>query len=121
MSERHAQGSVSAHGNPADSPPDTAGANAVPAFDVGHELLQQEIAVANGAVRRIDVEASSAFWSDDQEISHLVLAAQIVEKCPASTVKQSLFVIAKSMQEIEDRISACWFLGTCRVVAPRQV
>src|SRR5579864_599499 len=101
MGEGHTQGAIPAHGDPADCTSGTAGANAVSAFDVGHELLQKEIAVAYGAVRGINVETSSAFRGHDQKIPHLVLIAQIVEKRPASTFKQSLFVVSKTMQEIE--------------------
>jgi len=41
--------------------------------------LQEEIAVANAAVRRIDVESLSTLGGDNEKFSDLVVLPEIVE------------------------------------------
>src|SRR5580704_2063009 len=121
MSERQPQGSVTAHRNSADRASLTTRANSVLAVDVRHELLQKKIAVAHRTVGGVDVKTPPALRRGDEEIAHLMLIAQIVQKCPAAAVEQRLFVVAEAVKKIQDRITPRRILGCARVVARGQV
>src|SRR5215471_21071442 len=121
MSKCKSQCAVASHRNPADGAVGTSTAEVVFALDLRHELLQEEIAVAHGFIRGIDVEASPALGRHDQKVAHLALVTQIIQQSPAATVEQSLLVVAQSMQKIQNRITPRRvFLGPC-VVARRNV
>ena len=121
MSKREAQGAVASHRDAADGSAGATPANSVLAFNVGHEFLQEEVAVANGAVGGVDVEAAPTFGRDNQEVAHLVLAAQIVEQCPAARVEEGLLVVAKAVQKIEHWISLGRMVRRARVITGGQV
>src|SRR3954464_14281192 len=105
MRKGKAQRSVSAHGDSADGPSRASRSNAVFVFNMRHELLQEKIAVADRPAGGIDVKTSPAFRRDHQEITHLMLLAQIVEQRPAATVKQRPFVVAQAVQKVQRRIA----------------
>ena len=58
--------------------------NAVGAFDERHEFAKKEIAVKGLAIPRIDVERVPSVRSHHQEIAHLAVAAQILQRRPFS-------------------------------------
>jgi hypothetical protein len=94
MAEGEAQCAVSAHGDSGDCSMAAAFADSVFLFDERDKLLEKKIAVANGAIRGVDVEAFSAFGSDDKKIAQLMLLAEIVEHRPTAAVEKRFLVIA---------------------------
>src|SRR5690348_11538069 len=113
------QRAVSTHGDSANGPARTPRSNAILAFNLWHELLQKEVTVAHGAVRRVYVKAAPALRGDDEKIAHLALPAEIVEQRPPTTVEERLLIVTEAMQKIEHRISARRMLRRARVVARR--
>ncbi len=83
--------------------------------------MQEKIAVADGAVGRVDVKTSSAFRSDDKKIAELLLLAKIVEHCPSAAVEKRFLVIAQAVEKIEHRIVLWRVLFCAGVVAGRKV
>ena len=79
-------------------------ANAVLALNVGNELPQKEITVADFAVSGVHVEAGLGFRSDDQEIANLVLLSQVFDQVPSAGFEKGLLVLAQAVQEIKHRI-----------------
>ncbi len=121
MGKSEAQGTVASHGNPADGSACAARTKAVFALDVGQEFLEKEVAVADGGVGGVDVEAAPSFGRDNQEVAHLVLVAQIVEQCPAARVEEGLLVVAKAVQKIQHWISLGRMGRRARVITGGQV
>ncbi len=121
MAEGEAQRTVSAHGDSSDRSIAAAFADAVFLFDERDKLLQKKIAVANGAVGGVDVKTFSAFRSDDEKITELMLLAKVVEHCPSTAVEKRFLVIAQAVEKIEDRIVLWRALFCAGVVASRKV
>src|ERR1039458_2824929 len=121
MRERETQGSVAAHGDPADGAAGAAGKNPVLAFDLRDEFLQEEVVIAHKAIGGVDVKAAAALRSDDQKVTHLVLVAQILEQGPAAAVEKRLFVVSQTAKKIEYRITLRGLLGGACIVARGQV
>src|SRR5580704_5728662 len=113
--------SMGGYGNAADGPITSALADAVSGFDQWDELLQKEVAVAHRAIGRIDVETSSAFRSDDEKFSHLVLPAEIVKQRPSSTVEEGSLVVAQAVQKIQHGIALRRMAGSARIIASGKV
>src|SRR5215471_2589038 len=105
MRERKPQCTVTSHGNAGDRASSSPGDNPVFSFNVWHELLQEEIAIPHGTIRRIDVEAAPSVRCCDQKVSHLLLLSQIVQQSPTAAVKKRLLVVTEPMKEIENGIS----------------
>jgi hypothetical protein len=72
------------------------------AFDKREKFLKKEIFVADFAVAGIDVEAGFAGRSGDEEILEAAFIAKVFDKVPAAGVEESLFVVAKAVEKIED-------------------
>ena len=106
MSEGEAQRSVSAHGDAGNGSALASGADAISALDVGHELLQKKIAVAERIVRRVDVETASSVRRDNEKVTDLMLAAKVFDQAPSPGVEQRLLVLSETMQEVENRIAS---------------
>src|SRR5947209_13433330 len=121
MRESEPQRPVSAHGYSADRASRTAGANAVFAFDMRHELLQEEIAVPYRPICGVDVKTAPALGRYDQEITHLVLLAQIVQQCPSPAVEERPLVVAQPMQKVNHGIALRGLLACACVVSRWQV
>jgi len=121
MQKSKTQRAISAHGDAANGSIAPSFADTVLSFDQRDEFLQEKIAVAHRAVGRIDVETSSTFWSDDEELSHLVLSAEIVEQRPASTVKESSLVVSEAVQKIQHGIGLGRVAGSAGIVAGGKV
>ncbi len=117
--EGETQRSVAAHGDAGYGSALASGADAIPALDVGHELLQKKIAVAERIVRRVDVETASSFGRDNEKIDDLVLAAKILDQAPSTGIEQRLFVLSQTMQEVENGIAA--LLCVAGVIVRRQL
>ena len=121
MSEGNPQRTISAHGDAADRSVTTPLADTVFTFDQRDEFLQEEVAVANRTVGRIDVEGSPAFRRNDEKLPYLVLAAEIVKQRPAAAVKESALVVAQAVQEVEHWIASDRMRGCAGVIAGRKV
>src|ERR1700684_792509 len=104
MAKGEAQRTVSTHRDSGDCSIAAAFADAVLLFDEGDELLQKQIAVANGAVGGVDVETLSAFGSHDEKIAQLMVLAEIVEHRPATAVEKRFLVVAQTVQEVKHRV-----------------
>src|SRR5580692_2138888 len=121
MREGEAQGAIAAHRDAANGASRTAGKNPILAFHLRNEFLQKEVAVRHGAIGRVDIERAAPLWSDDQEITHLALVAQIVEQRPAAAIEEGLLVVAEAVQKIEHRVAPCRMLRRTCIVAGWQV
>src|SRR5580765_3455238 len=121
MGKGEAQSTVPSHGNATEGSACAARADAVFALNVRQEFLEEEVAVTNRAVGGVDVEAAPSFGRDNQEVAHLVLAAQIVKQCPTARVEESLLVVAESVQKIQYWISLGRMVRRTRVITGGQV
>ncbi len=81
------------------------GSDAIFLLNVGHELAQEEVAVALAAIGRVDVEAGEAFGRDDQKVANFSLRAQVFNQSPSPAAGERLLVVAEPMQVVEDRES----------------
>src|SRR5277367_4847849 len=106
MQKGQPQRAIAAHGNSADSPIDAIARDSVAMLDEGYEFPQQEVFVARTAIVGIDVEAGFARRSYDQEFAELVPLPKILGQIPAAGTHEGLLVVAKPVQEIQDRIAA---------------
>jgi hypothetical protein len=86
-------------------------------LDVRNELANEEIAVTHAAIGGVDVESALSFGRDYQKIGDLSLLAEVFDQVPSTAFKQSLFVIAKSMQKIKRWITPRRRAGSRQVVA----
>lgn len=102
MTKCEMQCSIATHGNARDGAVAAAGGDAVVLFDVGEKFLQQEIFVALLAVFRIDIKSGAGVGCGDQKILDLAFFAHVFEEIPRAGVHERLFVIAESMEEIQD-------------------
>ncbi len=121
MAEGETQRTESAHGDSGDCSIAAAFADAVFLFDKWDELLQEKIAVAYGAVGRVDVKAPSTFGGDDKKIAELMLLAEIVEHRPSTTVEKCFLVVAQAVEEVEHGIVLWRVLFCFGVVAGGKV
>ncbi len=80
-------------------------ADAIFAFDVRHEFLQKEIAVAERIAGRVDVETALAFRRHHQKVADLMLAAQVFDYAPSAGAEQRLLVLAKTVEKVEHGIA----------------
>ncbi len=110
MSEGEMEGAVAAHGNAGNRAIGAAGTEAVAAFDERKKFLQEEGLVADFAVAGIDVEASPARGSGDEEFLEAAFFAEILDEVPAAGVEKCLLVVAESVEEIENG-EAARFVG----------
>ena len=94
-------------------------ANAIFAFDVRHEFLEKEIAVAELVAGRVDVETALALRRDHQKVCDLVLAPQVLDYAPSSGAEQRLLVLSQAMKEVEHRIAP--LRGILGVIVRRQL
>src|SRR5712692_3749450 len=121
MRESKPQRAVASHGDAADGATASPSVDTVFGFDERDELLQKKIAVAGCAVGGIDVEGASAFRSDNQKLSYLVLLPKIIKQRPSAAVKQRALIVAEAVQEIEDWVCLGRMLGCTGVVAGGKV
>src|SRR5208282_1233988 len=121
MAEGEAKRTIAAHGDAADRSIPAAAADAVFALNRGDELLQKEIAVANRTIGGVDVETSSAFWSNDEKIANLMFLPEIIQQRPSSAVEEGLLVVAEPVKKIEDWVALRGSFLSARIIAGRQV
>ena len=103
MAKCQMQGSVATHGNAGNGAVAAAGCDAIVLFDVREKFLQQKIFVALLTVFRIDIKSGAGVRSGDEKILDLAFFAHVFEQIPRAGVHERLFVIAESMEEIQDR------------------
>src|SRR5581483_1509535 len=118
MGEGEPQCSIAAHGDSRNRSAGAAGCDAVLALNVRHEFLDEKVAVRDLAVRGIDIKAALSFRCNDEEIPDLAFFAEIIGQRPAAAFKQTLFVVPKPVQKIENRIAAA--LARWHVIASGQ-
>src|SRR5579862_1686703 len=119
MGEGKTQSAITTHRDAADGTAGTPWPDAILPFDVWKKFLEEKIAVADGAIRRIDVETATGLGSNDQEIAQPVLLAKIIEQRPTAALEQGLLVIAQPVQKIKHWITLRK-LG-CIVVSRRKI
>jgi hypothetical protein len=89
-------------------------------LNVRNELADKKVVIAHPAISRVDVEAALSLGHNDQEIGDRPLLAQIFDQIPSPALKESLFVIAKSMQKIKHRITTRRMASNRNIVVVRQ-
>ena len=102
------QRAVTSHGDAGNGAIGAAGRCAVAFFDEREKFLQQKIFVAVLAVLCIDVEACSAVRRGDQEIFQFAFFALVFDEIPRAGVDEELFVVAESVEGIEDGEVFCF-------------
>jgi hypothetical protein len=110
MSEGEMEGAVAAHGNAGNGAIGAAGTDAVAVFDERKKFPQEEGFVADFAVAGVDIEASPAGGSGDEEFLEAAFFAEILDEVPAAGVEKCLLVVAESVEEIENG-EAARFVG----------
>src|SRR5579859_202239 len=95
MAEGDVQRTVSAHRNSCNSARFAPRLRAIPFFDPGHELLQEEILIAVLAIARVDIETRLAGWRHYQEFSQLMLLPKVLDKIHPARMHKHLLVIAQ--------------------------
>src|SRR5580704_565865 len=121
MCKGGSQRSVASHGNSADRTGTADLIDAVFVFDQRNKFPKQEIAVAHGAIRRIDVKRTSAFRSGDEKFSYLVLLAKIIQHRPSTAVEERALVVSQAVQKIKHRIFLDRLPRLGRVIAGREI
>src|ERR1700691_512590 len=89
-------------------------------LNVRDELADKKVVIAHSAIRRVDVKAALSLGHNDQEIGDCSLLAQIFDQIPCPAPKESLFVVAESVQKIEHRITTGRTAGGRNIVGMRQ-
>jgi len=110
VAEGEMQRAVAAHGDAGDGTVGAARRGAIAFFDEREKFLEKEILVAAPAILRIDVEARTAVRRGDQKISQLTFFAQVFDEIPRAGVDEELFVVAETVEGIEDGEVFC-FVG----------
>src|SRR5579884_840638 len=102
----HAQGAIAAHGNSPDAAGIPACDDAIRPFDPGHELLEEEILIAEAAVVRIHEETGITGGRDNDEIAKFVLLPEVFDQVESAGTHEHLLVVAESMKVVEHGIAA---------------
>lgn len=110
VAEGEMERAKTAHRDAGDGSIGAAGSDSIAVFDKGEKFLRQKILVAGLAVLGIDVETRASVRSRDQKIFQLVVVAEIFDDVPCAGVDEELFIVAESMEEIEDG-EAAGFVG----------
>jgi len=108
MAKSEVQGAVTTHGDAGDGAVGAPGSGAVTLFNEGKKFLEEEILVTVLPVSRIDVETRATIGSGDEEVLELLFFALVFDQVPEAGVDEELFVVAKAVEVIEDRIFFCF-------------
>jgi len=101
------QRAVTSHGDAGDGAVGAAGRDAVALFDKRKKFLQQKIFVAVFAILCIDVEARAAVRRGDQKIFQFTFFALVFNEIPETGMDEELFVVAESVEVVEDGEAFC--------------
>ena len=110
VAEGEMQRAVASHGDARDGAVGAAGGDAIALFDEREKFLQKKIFVAVLAVLGIDVEARTTVGRGDQEVLQFTFFALVFDEIPEAGMDEELFVVAESVEGIEDRKVFC-FVG----------
>src|SRR5437763_8407380 len=115
MSKAEMESAVSTHRHTIDAARAARRLDAVLPLNEVHELLQEKVAVANFAIRRVYVKAGTACRSHDHKFANLCLATKVFDQAPGSTVNEALLVISAPMEVIKDgKTAGLFFLSGLR-------
>src|SRR5262249_32618931 len=108
---------ISAHGDPGDSAGRAIPTNRIFFLDVGHELGEEEVAVADTPVGGVDVKRGLALRGHDEAVVNLMLTPKVLDDIPPARFEKSLLVVTETMEKIENRVLVRRMGRCCRIVA----
>ena len=102
MAEGEVERAIASHGDAGNGAVGAAGSGAVTFFDEREKFLEEEIFVAVFAVLGVDVKTGTAVRRGDQKTFQLAFFAEVFDEVPGAGVDEELFVVAESVEGIED-------------------
>src|SRR5271166_6540401 len=101
--ESKTQRTKAAHRDARDAARPAPALNPVLLLHLRHEFFGQKVLVAHLAIGRVQEERVSAAGRKHDEIADLALAAEVFDEISPAGIQQRLFVIAQSVQVVQNR------------------